>query len=220
VFSLSFIFKLGAFALVASGAMNCVGKTAIEPSPEVQNCLIAASAKHGISYGLLRSIAEQESSFNPLAIRAPMAAGNSDRSTDFGLMQINSSWLPQLARYGVNREKLFNPCINADVGAWILADNFRRMGVTWNAVGAYNAMTPWKRLKYANGVYSKLVQYSKNSANSHGIANTYAAQQERQSVSATTTRASGYEGVVIESASSTGDTSKEKQIASWEANRD
>jgi soluble lytic murein transglycosylase-like protein len=145
-------------ALVGSGA----AAWALEPSAEVDACLRAASAKHGISYALLRSIAEQESSFNPLAVRKPMAAGNLDRSTDYGLMQINSSWLNTLARYGVTGDSLFKPCVNADVGAWILADNFRRLGVTWDAVGAYNAMTPWKRVKYATGVYTKLVRYTKS----------------------------------------------------------
>jgi soluble lytic murein transglycosylase-like protein len=87
-------------------------------------------------------------------------------------MQINSSWLKTLGRYGVTGESLFKPCVNADVGAWILADNFRRMGVTWDAVGAYNAMTPWKRVKYATGVYSKALRYSRtnNSQNQNLIA--------------------------------------------------
>lgn len=115
----------------------------------------AAAAKHGLNYLLLRSIAEQESNFNPAAI-----GGNTNGSKDYGLMQINSSWLPTLRRYGVTEQSLFIPCTNADIGAWILADNFRRLGVTWNAVGAYNAMTPWKRVKYATGVYNKLVKYS------------------------------------------------------------
>jgi soluble lytic murein transglycosylase-like protein len=205
---------------MASGAVHCHAKGVIEPSQEVQACLLAASTKHGISYGLLRSIAEQESSFNPLAVRAPMAAGNSDRSTDYGLMQINSSWLPQLARYGVNREKLFNPCINADVGAWILADNFRRLGVTWNAVGAYNAMTPWKRLKYANGVYSKLVRYSSASTNSNKNVNSYVEQAQQQGQKQTIATASGQGDVVVDQINTTIDASKEKQIASWEASND
>jgi soluble lytic murein transglycosylase-like protein len=146
--------------LVALGAAS-TAVWSLSPSAEVDACLKAASAKHGISYVLLRSIAEQESSFNPLAVRKPLAAGNLDRSTDYGLMQINSMWLGTLQRYGVTGDSLFKPCVNADVGAWILADNFRRLGVTWNAVGAYNAMTPWKRVKYATGVYNKLVRYTK-----------------------------------------------------------
>ena len=129
------------------------------PTAEVDTCLRAAAAKHGVHYALIRSIAEQESSFNPLAVRRPFVAGNSDASTDYGLMQINSSWLPTLNKHGITAQGLFDPCVNADVGTWILADNFRRLGVTWNAVGAYNAMTPWKRVKYATGVYNKLARF-------------------------------------------------------------
>lgn len=125
------------------------------PNAQVDACLRAAAAKHGIAHQLLQAIAWQESSFNPSAIRKPHTAGG-DSSTDYGLMQINSSWLPTLAKHGVRLEHLFDPCVNADVGAWILASNFVQLGTTWNAVGAYNARTPWKRLRYANGVYDKL----------------------------------------------------------------
>ena len=138
-------------ALLASAVNTC----AAEPSQEVEACLRAAAAKHGINYLLLRSIAEQESNFNPAAV-----GGNTNGSQDFVLMQINSTWLPTLKRYGVTQQALFNPCISADVGAWILADNFNRLGITWDTVGAYNAISPWKRVKYATGVYNKLVKYS------------------------------------------------------------
>ena len=132
--------------------------TAPAPSPVVNRCLQLAATKHSVDYRLLRAIAHQESHFNPSAVRKPGVAGNSDGSTDYGLMQINSSWLGTLKKHGITQASLLEPCTNADVGAWILASNFARMGVTWNAVGAYNAVTPWKRVRYANGVYGKLLK--------------------------------------------------------------
>ena len=36
-------------------------------------------------------------------------------------MQINSSWLPILAKYGIAKSDLLNPCVNTHVGAWVLA---------------------------------------------------------------------------------------------------
>ena len=144
--------KAASAACIASLAwwMPLASASAATATPLVETCLSAAASKHQVAYELLRSIAEHESGFNHLAL-----GGNRD-SSDYGLMQINSSWLPTLARFGITRQKLFDPCINADVGAWILANNFRTMGLTWNAVGAYNARTPAKRLTYATGVYRRL----------------------------------------------------------------
>jgi len=128
---------------------------AAAPSSEVDACLRTAAHKHQIAPALLIAIAETESGFNPRAIRHPHTAGG-DGTTDYGLMQINSGWLPTLKQYGVQRHHLMHPCVSADVGAWILAHNFRRLGVTWDAVGAYNAKTPWKRVRYSLKVYAKL----------------------------------------------------------------
>lgn len=131
---------------------------AAAPSLEVDACLQAASTKHGIAYPLLRAIAETESSFNPNAVRRPFTAGGNE-TTDFGLMQINSGWLPMLAKHGISEKDLFAPCVSADIGAWILAQNFKSLGVTWEAVGAYNAVTPWKRVRYSTKVYNKLQKF-------------------------------------------------------------
>ena len=89
-------------------------------------------------------------------MRAGAINVNANGSEDIGLMQINSSWLPMLARYGIRREHLFNACVNAYVGTWILAANFRQFGPTWKAVGAYNATSSSRQLVYANSIYRRL----------------------------------------------------------------
>ena len=42
------------------------------------------------------------------------------------------------------------------LGAWVLAENIRRMGNSWAAVGAYNARNPALRMKYAKKVYGNM----------------------------------------------------------------
>ena len=71
-------------------------------------------------------------------------------------MQINSSWLPTLRRFGIVEKDLYEPCVSIDVGAWILAHNIRSYGNTWAAVGAYNSPDPARGLQYALRVYRNL----------------------------------------------------------------
>lgn len=83
---------------------------------------------------VLRAIARTESSFNPKAVHK-----NGNRSEDLGLMQVNDQWLKTLKQYGITRQALLDdPCLNLQVGAWILQRNVASLGWNWQAIGAYN----------------------------------------------------------------------------------
>jgi soluble lytic murein transglycosylase-like protein len=116
------------------------------------DCLDDAARYWNIPPDLARSIAMQESSMRPGVITK-----NQNGSRDIGLMQINSSWLPTLRRYGIYETDLLDGCKNAYVGNWILASNIQRLGFNWDAIGAYNAKSPDKRDIYARKIYRQLL---------------------------------------------------------------
>ena len=125
------------------------------------NCWIEAGERYGISPTLLWAIASAESDFNPRAHNVSHIKRTGSR--DIGLMQINSRALSKLKAFGIDEAKLWEPCTNIFVGAWILADKMKKLGPTWDAVGAYNAACTTlstkgcieARSKYAWRVYSR-----------------------------------------------------------------
>jgi soluble lytic murein transglycosylase-like protein len=67
---------------------------------------------------------------------------NKNGTYDIGPMQINSSWLPELKRYGITRHDLqYNPCINVKVGAWIAAKFIAHENDLLTGIGDYNSHT-------------------------------------------------------------------------------
>lgn len=97
------------------------------------NCWQDAAVTYNIPVTVLAAVAKHESGFNPNAIHV-----NDNKSRDLGLMQINESHLPDLARFGIQEKDLFDACTNLKVGAWILSTNATRLGWNWDAIGAYN----------------------------------------------------------------------------------
>ena len=125
-------------------------------------CWSDAERLYGVSSHLLYAVARAESDLQPGAMNLTHRARTG--TYDIGLMQINSSHLPKLGSFGISESDLLEPCTNIKVGAWLLADSFARRGVSWNAVGAYNAAcTQLKgldclaaRSRYAWRVYRRL----------------------------------------------------------------
>ena len=127
-----------------------------------ERCFSEAAQRYGLNANLLKAVASAESDMRASAVNASHQQRTGSR--DIGLMQINTAWLPRLAQYGIAEAHLFDPCVNIGVGAWILAGEFARRGLTWDAVGAYNAAcTALKgqactqaRSRYAWRVYRRL----------------------------------------------------------------
>lgn len=89
------------------------------------DCFADAAARYRVSEKLLRAIQITENRPGKADAVSPK---NSDGSWDIGLMQINSSWLPALSKYGIGEKELLDRCVSANVGAWILASNIASHG--------------------------------------------------------------------------------------------
>ncbi|WP_258960495.1 transglycosylase SLT domain-containing protein, partial [Klebsiella pneumoniae] len=100
------------------------------------DCFDMAGRDYKIDPDLLRAISWQESRFKIDAIgRNPVTGYGS------GLMQIDSQHFNELSRYGIKPDHLLSDaCLNIYTGAYYLAQAFKKWGVSWDAVGAYNAL--------------------------------------------------------------------------------
>lgn len=119
--------------------------------PHYVGCFYSSSRKYGVPADLLMAIAQTESSFRH-EVKGQLGWG-----ADHGLMQINDYWVPKLRkRFSISLSDIYDPCTNIEIASWILAHNFVQFGYSWRAVGAYNAVTEWKRVRYINKVAANL----------------------------------------------------------------
>lgn len=125
-------------------------KHLIANSSQLNGCWDKAAATYKVDPWLLMAIAQVESGFNSMSVNR-----NTNKSTDLGMMQINTIWLPTLKKYGIEAQHLFQPCTSVFVGAWIVAQNIRSFGYNQDGIGAYNSPrnVPIRRA-YAKKVYA------------------------------------------------------------------
>lgn len=100
-------------------------------------CYREAASKYHLPVVLVMAISKHESGFNPKATNV----NKGELGTDYGLMQINSRHTPDLIKRGIisRQDDLFKPCLNVQIGAWILSKHLATCGYTWECIGSYNA---------------------------------------------------------------------------------
>ncbi len=107
----------------------------ISSSSMAADCFDMAGRDYRIDPDLLRAISWQESNWVVGAI-----GKNPGTGYGAGLMQIDSQHHAQLSKFGIKPEYLLtDACLNIYTGAYYLALAFKKWGVSWEAVGAYNA---------------------------------------------------------------------------------
>jgi soluble lytic murein transglycosylase-like protein len=143
----------GAFDAFAGG--KCSGSCQRDSYGDlIKYCIVKAARKYNVSPLLIWGIIKVESNFNWRALNR-----NKNGSYDVGLMQINSSWFEEIKKRGIDPRYLWNPCVNVEVGTWILSRCIARYGYTWEAVGCYHSGNPYRRKVYAYKVYQKIKPY-------------------------------------------------------------
>lgn len=83
------------------------------------------------------------------------------KSLDVGLMQINSWWL---RKWKLTPAQALDPALNVTLGLYILAQEMRRHGSLWKAVGAYHSPTPARQKRYAGKVAKALADIERRLA--------------------------------------------------------
>jgi len=105
-------------------------------------CIFAASQTYVVPPSVILGILHVEGGKVGQAVR------NTNNTYDLGPMQINTLWMPQLAKYwGVSHDEAKrlvkdDPCINIGVGAWILRTKMDQTGSLSTGIAYYHSATP------------------------------------------------------------------------------
>lgn len=120
-------------------------------------CINQAAVTYHVPATLIISVLKTENG------RVGEANRNSNGTYDYGPMQINSIWVPQLEREGYSQNRVQNdPCFNVRVGTWILSQNIANGRNLWEGVGDYHSATATYNTNYhekVKNVYFMLNQY-------------------------------------------------------------
>lgn len=87
---------------------------------------------------------------------------NRNGTHDLGPLQINSRWVPRIARLvarppdHVRYWLRFDPCFNAQAARWIFLSALATTDDYWKAVGVYHSPVDWRQRRYAVSVAAHL----------------------------------------------------------------
>jgi hypothetical protein len=115
-------------------------------------CIAEAANFHGVNASVLQAILMVESGMNPWVINQ-----NKNGTIDVGLGGMNSIHFPEIAKFGIAPEHLFNDCVATYVTAWQLKKGINQFGNTWFGIAAYHSTTPYYNSRYQALLFNQLV---------------------------------------------------------------
>jgi hypothetical protein len=121
-------------------------------------CIHAAAQMYALPPPIIEAVLAVEGG------RRGTVSRNADGSEDLGPAQINTFWLPTLARqYAVPPEEIrhfliYDDCFNVAISAWILRSEIDRSGDFWAGVSRYHSRTPQRAEAYLRKIVAKIVE--------------------------------------------------------------
>ena len=114
-------------------------------------CSIQAAKHYHIPPLIMLAVAEQEGGKPGLKVR------NSNGTYDYGVMQINTVFLADLLRFGINEHHVLgNGCYPYYLAAWRLAGHIQNdQGDIWQRAANYHSKTPYYNRRYRAKLISR-----------------------------------------------------------------
>ena len=122
-------------------------------------CIFAAAQTYVVPPSVILGILNVEGG------RVGQAVKNTNNTYDLGPMQINTIWIPELAKFwGVEKAEATklvrdDPCINIGVGAWILRTKMDKTGSLTKGIAYYHSGTPKLGNRYRKKVMKAMKHY-------------------------------------------------------------
>ena len=119
---------------------------------ELARCIRIAARGYGWLEKTLWGLRKQEAGW----IGAEIA--NTNGPHDRGPLQINSWWVPRIARligrseHQVRHWLRYDACFNVEAARWIFISGLEATGDYWKAIGTYHSPTAWRQRAYATKV--------------------------------------------------------------------
>lgn len=87
---------------------------------------------------------------------------NANGSHDLGPLQVNSWWVPKIAKVlrrppeHIRYWLRYDPCFNAQAARWIFLSGLMVTKNYWRAIGVYHSPTGWRQRRYVASVVTHL----------------------------------------------------------------
>ena len=127
--------------------------------PILATCLLLAAQTYSVPPEIMFGIYKVEA-----GQVGQMVGPNKNGGYDLGPMQINTLWIPELARiWGVDQRTAAkwvggDECTNAGVAAWIIRRNYDETGDMGKAISYYHSRTPHLGEAYKKRVVTKMLE--------------------------------------------------------------